>query len=54
MAAIATLSFSFFLLQFARLSSLAFFSFSLSSFLCCRSGASSCFRNSRSAFSYSF
>ena len=48
-AAVANLSSSSFLLRFAPSSSLAFLSFSFSSFLRCRSRASSCFRNSRSA-----
>ena len=52
--AVAGLSSSSFLFRWARLSSLAFFSFSFSSFLCCRCRASYCFRNSRSAFSCSF
>ena len=53
-AAVANLFSSSFLLRFARSSSLAFFSFSFSSFLRCFSRAYSCFRDSRSAFPCSF
>ena len=53
-AAVTSLSSSSVLLRFARSSSFAFFSFPFSSFLRCFSRASSCFRNSRSAFPCSF